>query len=472
MSNPSAASEKKWYQKLKMPHTYVILTTILIFVTILTHIIPAGEYQRIEDPTSGKQIVVPGSYEQIEVEAPGFFDIFLSLQEGYVDAADIMFLIIFAYGFVYVLTKNGTMDAALGVMVKKVGNKVQLLIPITMITLGLLSSLLGIFEEVYGLFPVLVGMFIALGYDALVGGAIIYLGIAVGFAAALTNPYSIGIAQDIVGLPMFSGLGLRIAIFIVFEVVTITYVMLYAKKVKRDPTKSVLYGVELEGIPTKTLDALTDVHLSGRQKICLLIFLVTVATLLYGTIVLKWYINEIAALFLMAMIASGIASGYSTTEICKTFIESTRSMVSTMLVVGFTRGILLMMKSGCITDTIVFYLVSVLENTSKYVSAYGMLILQNIIKLFITGSSSQATITMPIMSPTAELIGLSKQIAVLAYQFGNGFAEIFWPTSCALGCGLMGVPINKWYKFVAPLFGIFVILEIVFMTIAVSIGYC
>ena len=156
--------------KFKMPHNYVILISIMVLMLILTHIIPAGEYQRVEDPVSGRMVVVPGSYEQVDVDAPGFFDLFLALEQGYVEAADIMFLIIFAYGFVYVLTKNGTMDAALGTMVKKVGNRVQLLIPITMLILGLLASTMGIYEEVYGLFPVFVGIFMALGYDSLVGG--------------------------------------------------------------------------------------------------------------------------------------------------------------------------------------------------------------------------------------------------------------------------------------------------------------
>ena len=147
-------------------------------------------------------------------------------------------------------------------------------------------------------------------------------------------------------------------------------------------------------------------------------------------------------------------------------------MVSSMLVVGFTRGILILMQQGCISDTIVYGLVTLLEGASKYVSAYGMLVLQNLIKFFINGSTSQATITMPIMAPTAELVGLSRQIAVLAYQFGNGFADCFWPTSCALCCGLMGgVPLNKWYRFVTPLFLMMLALEFVFMTIAVWIGY-
>ena len=462
---------KKWFENVKMPHTYVILITILVIMTILTHIIPAGQYQRVEDPVSGTTVVVPDSFEFVDVDAPGFFDIFLSLQRGYVDAADIMFLIIFAYGFVFMLVKNGTMDAALGTLVRLVGKKIQLMIPITMIVLGLLSSTMGIFEEVYGLFPVFVGIAVALGYDMVVGGAIVYLGVTIGYASGTFNPYTIGIAQDVAGVPLYSGLGLRIAVLIAFELLAILYIMHYARKVKADPTKSVMYGVETDFVQRKSLEELTGSKMDTRQKISLVLFLGTLGGLLWGITQAGWGINEIAAMFLMMMIFVGIVSGYSATDICKTFIESTKSMVSSMLIVGFTRGILLVMKDGMISDTIVYYLVSLLSEASKFVSAYGMLFLQNIIKFFITGSSSQATITMPIMAPTAELIGLSKQIAVLAYQFGNGFAEMFWPTSCALRCGLMGVPINKWYKFITPLFGMVLVLEVVFMTIAVAIGY-
>ena len=191
------AEKKRWYERIKMPHTYVILITIMIAMTILTHIIPAGQYQRVEDPVSGKMVVVPDSFEFVDIKAPGFFDIFLSLQKGYVDAANIMFLIIFAYGFVSMLVKNGTMDAALGTLARVVGKRVQLMIPIVMITLGILSSTMGIFEEVYGLFPVFVGISIALGYDAVVGGAMVCLGVVIGYASGTFNPYTIAIAQDV-----------------------------------------------------------------------------------------------------------------------------------------------------------------------------------------------------------------------------------------------------------------------------------
>ena len=470
MANTEKKEKKKF--QFKMPHTYVILISIMVLMLVLTHIIPAGEYDRVEDPVSGKMVVVADSYHEIDVEAPGIFDLFLALQEGYVDAADIMFLIIFAYGFVYVLTKNGTMDAALGSMVRKIGSRVSLLIPITMLVLGVLGSTMGIYEEVYGLFPVFVGIFMALGYDAIVGGAIIFLGVSIGYAAGTTNPYNIAVAQDVAGVELYSGMEFRWVIFIAFEALAIFYVMRYAHRVKADPSRSLLKGIAVDSVEMKGINSLDEVKMTTRQKLCLLEFFGVIGFLTYSVLELGWYVNEIAALFLMAMVIAGIISGYSATEICKTFIESTKSMVSSMLIVGFTRGILILMKQGCITDTIVYGPVTVLDGASKYVAAYGMLFLQNIIKFFINGSTSQATITMPIMAPTAELVGLSKQIAVLAYQFGNGFADCFWPTSCALCCGLMGgVPLNKWYRFVTPLFLMMLALEFVFMTIAVWIGY-
>ena len=462
---------KERIKNFKMPHTYVILVTIMFIVLILTHIIPAGSYERVEDAVTGKMVVVPDSYAYVDSEAPGLFGLFQALEAGYVDAADIMFLIIFAYGFVYVLTKNGTMDAALGTLVRKIGNCVQLLIPITMLILGLMASTMGIYEEVYGLFPVFVGIFVALGYDAVVGGAVIFLGVSIGYAAGTTNPYTIAIAQDIAGVELYSGMGFRWLIFVVTEIIAIAYVMYYARKVKKNPTKSVVYGTELDAVKAKSLNELQTASMNIRQGLCLVLFFGVIIFLFYAILNLGWYVDEISAFFLMAMVVAGIISGYSATEICKTFIESTKSMVSSMLIVGFTRGILILMKEGMITDTIVYGLVSLLKNTGTYLSAYGMIIIENIVKLFINGSTSAATITMPILAPTAELVGMSRSIAVLAYQLGHSFADIFWPTSCALCCGLMGVPINKWYKFITLLFGILFIMEFVFMTAAVMIGY-
>ena len=458
---------KEKLMHIKMPHTYVILSIILLIVVAMTYLIPAGVYDRVLDEASGKMIVLPETFHYVEGVRPGFFDIFLAIQRGYVSASDILFLIVFAYSYVYLLTENGTINNSIRVLIDKMGSRTQFLIPVCMILFGLLGATLGIFEETYGLVPVFAGIMAAMGYDPLVGGAMVYIGVATGFAAALSNPFSVGIAQSIAEVPLNSGLGLRAAAFVVFQGTSVWYVMRYAKRVKADPAKSVLYGVERDY--EKISVSASEQEFTFRQKLCLLLFFATIGTLLYGTTKLGWYIDEIAAMFFMMMVISGFAAGYSPTKLCQTLIAGTRSVVPSILVIGFTRGILLIMQEAMISDTIVYGLAQLLNSTNKVFSALGMLFLQNVINFFITGSSSQATITMPIMAPVADIVGVSRQTAVLCYCFGDGFSDMFWPTACSLECGLMGISIDKWYKFIGPLFAIMVALQVFFVALSVWI---
>ena len=459
---------KKSFSGWKLPHTYVILTIILLIVVGLTYVIPGGQYDRVVDPASGKTIVLPDSFHFVEGNRPGFFDIFLSVSRGYVSAADILFLIVFAYGFVYVLKANGTLDAAVAALLKLMGSRTELLIPVGMVLFGLLGSTLGIFEETYGLVPVFASIMLALGYDSLVGGAVVYIGVATGFAAAMTNPFSVGIAQTIADVPINSGVAYRAVIFAVFETVSIWYVMRYARKVKQHPELSVLYGCD-EVVQPDEKQYDREIAFTFRRKLCTILFFVTIGVLLYGTTRLGWYIDEISSLFLAMMAVAGIVGGSSLNDLCLTFIESTRSVVSSILVIGFTRGILIIMQEALISDTIVYYLSSLLDIGNPVLSAVGMLFLQSIINIFINGSSSQATITMPIMAPVADIVGVSRHTAVLAYCFGDGFSDMFWPTNCSLECGLMGIPLERWYKFITPLFLIMTALQVFFIALSVYV---
>ena len=363
---------------------------------------------------------------------------------------------------------NGTLDAAVSALLKLMGKRTELLIPVGMLLFGLLGSTLGIFEETYGLVPLFASIMLALGYDHLVGGAVVYIGVATGFAAAMTNPFSVGIAQTIADVPLNSGVAYRAVIFAVFEMVSIWYVMRYARKVKQNPELSVLYGCdEVEQSDKKLYDKV--VIFTFRRKLCTILFFATIGILLYGTSMLGWYIDEISSLFLAIMVVAGVVGGSSLNEICLTFIESTKSVVSSILVIGFTRGILIVMKEALISDTIVYYLSSLLDIGNPVISAIGMLFLQSIINIFINGSSSQATITMPIMAPVADIVGVSRQTAVLAYCFGDGFSDMFWPTNCSLECGLMGIPLERWYKFITPLFLIMTILQVFFIALSVYV---
>lgn len=456
--------------KFKMPHTYVIIFSIVVLSAILANVIPAGEFARVIDET-GREVVVPGSFTYLESVGCSFFDVFVSIQQGFISGGQIIFFIIFAYAFVYMLIKNGTFDSLIGLMIRKVGNNIHLIIPLCMLTFGVLGSTMGMSEETYGLLPVFISIACALGYDAIVGGSIVYVAVSVGFASATLNPFTIGIAQQVAGIPLYSGLAYRILIFVIYMTVSIIYVWRYANKVKKDPTKSILYGTDIDLVKVDSQEELVKREFTGVQKISCLLFIFTIGMLVYGTIQLGWYIDQIAGLFIVMMIVVGLISGFSPSLISEYFIEAAKDMMYGALIVGLSRAIPTILENAHIIDTIVYWLSQMLMHFQGIFSAIGMLFVQNIINFFIPSGGGQALVTMPILAPVAEMVGLSRQIAVLAYQLGDGFSNIFWPTSVFMMCGIMRMPIVKWYRYITPLFLIFFVLEIVLLSIAVLIGY-
>lgn len=454
-----------------MPHTYVIIFGIVVLVAILGNIIPAGQFQTMIDPESGRNVVIPGSFEFISSPGIGFFDMFVAIQVGFIEAADIIFFIIFAYSFVHILLKNGAFNAIIGTLIRKLGDRVELFIPIGMLLFGVLGSTIGLFEEVYGLLPVFMALGIAIGFDGIVGASVVYIGVATGFAAATINPFTIGVAQQVAGLPISSGWEFRIVCFIVFMAIAISYVWWYARRIKKDPTKSILYGYKVEDETLADKEELVKLKLTGRQKLSVLVFVITLVLLIFGTQEFGWYINEIAALFLIAMIITGLISGYTPSEIADDFITSAKEMMFGALICGLSRAVIVVMQDAMIIDTVVYYLSNLLSHTQGMVSGIVMLFVQNVINLFIPSGSGQATVTMPIMASVADIVGVSRQTAVLAFQFGDGFSNMFWPTSVFMVCGMMRMPVDKWYKFVTPLFGLMLIAQMILLCIAVMIGY-
>lgn len=460
----------KKLKNLKMPHSYVIIFAIVVLSFIMANTIPAGEYTRAVND-AGYTVVVADSFQFVDKIGCSIFDMFVAIQEGFIDGGQIIFFIIFAYAFVYMLLKNGTFDAVIGALLRTVGDRIQLIIPVFIVVFGLLGSTMGMAEETYGLVPVFMAMGVALGYDAIVGASLVYVAVSVGFASATINPFTIGVAQSVAGLPPVSGLGYRILCFAVFETVTLLYVWRYAKKVKADPTKSVLYGTKIDLLKVGSREELMAKPMTMIHKISAALFVGTIVLLVYGTIGLGWYINEIAALFIIMFLVTGAISKFSPDQIATFFIEAAKDMMYGALIIGLSRAIPTIMNNAKIIDTIVYSLVQVLQNFQGAISALGMLFVQNIINFFIPSGGGQALVTMPILAPVAELVGLSRQIAVLAYQFGDGFSNIFWPTSVFMMCGIMRVPVDKWYKYITPLFGLFVICEIFLLLGAVMIGY-
>ncbi len=445
-------------------HPYTVILAMVIIAFLLAVVLPAGEFDRIEN-ADGDMVVVANSYHAIEKDIPNIFDAMVNIQLGFVDTASITFFILFAYAFVYMLTVNGTMNTALGGVARGLGNKTFLFIPISVFMFGLLGSTAGLYEEVYGLIPVFIGAALALGYDRVVGGAIVFVGVATGFAAALTNPFTIGIAQTVAGVPLYSGMAFRIAIFVIFEIIVIGYIMYYARKVKRDPKKSVLYGIEQKASKFE----LTNEKMNATHKISLGILVLAFGLTLYSTLNWGWYIDELAGLFLSAFFITGFVSKYSLGHIMDIFIEACKEIMFGLMTIGFIRGTVITLESAAVLDTITYYLSFFLVGSSKYVTGLGMLFSQNVINLFITGGPSQALATMPIMGPITDLAGLDRQIAIIAFQFGDGFSNMFWPTGVAIECGIMGIPMARWYKFMLPLFGLMVVAQVIMMGVALAV---
>ena len=465
--------EKKKKRSYQMPHAYVIILIIVVFCTALTWILPAGNFERVLDVELDREVVVPGSYTSIESSPVGAWGFFLALYDGMVDAADIIFFIIFASGYVFLLMKTGAINALVGFLLRKLGSKDYLIIPIFMILFGVAGSTFGLYEETYGLIPAFIVIALTLGYDRLLGGAIVVVGVATGFASATLNPFTIGVASSIAGIPLVSPklTIFRIVAFILFMTLSISYVMRYAKKIRKDPTQSYLYSEPERALDdVLSRDEVMGLEFTTQHKISLFGFALLIAVIAYTTTVLGFYIGELSALFIIWMMVTGILNKMSSKEIADAFIESSSAAIFGSLLVGIARSISIIMTQGNVIDTAVLYLSSAVQNLLPSLSGVGMLVVQNLVNFFIPSGSGQAVVMMPIMAPLSDLVGLSREIAVTAFQFGDGFSNLFWPTAVATECGIMGIGMDKWYKFMAPLFGLIFILQAILIVAGVMIG--
>lgn len=460
-------SSKK--RKIGAPHVYTIIMMLVIIAYALAWILPSGQFDRIYDEATESELVVAGSYHAVEKDYPDIFDLFTAIQRGYVEIADITFFIFFAYGFMYLLTKNGTLNALIGLLLRKLGNRISLLIPVSMLAFGLLGSVAGLYEEIYGLVPVFIGIALAIGYDEIVGGAIVITGVGIGFSAAIINPFSLGIAQEIAGVSLYTGTVFRIVTFLLFMIVGVFYVMRYARKVRKDPSKSIMHGEPNRRTAAMSKEELADTKFTGVHLASSIIFVITIALVLYSTLNWGWYINELGGLFLLALIITGFVSKMKFGAIMDVWIESIKEIAFGLMTIGFVRGAIVLLEDSMVMDTVINFFAELLSNSGLYFTAIGMFVVQYLADFFITGGPAQAVATMPIMAPLSDLVGMNREIAVQAYVFASGFADMIWPTAVAIDCAIMAVPLQKWYRFILPLVGVFLVMQVALMIVCVNI---
>ncbi len=494
MESPEMSPPEIAKTRFKAPDTTLIIFSIIVLAAVLTWIVPPGAYQKAEMEVEGagtREVVVPGTFETIERAETGMWPrvrhsvgmIFQAPILGFIDedAAPIIAFVLFIGGAFAVLEKTGAITAALRRLVRASQRSKaieMMLIPFFMALFSLGGAVFGMAEETIPFILIFVPLALALGYDSLTGAAIPFLGSAAGFAAAFFNPFTVGVAQGIAEVPLFSGAGFRMVLWVIITSVVIVFVMWHALRVQRDPAKSPTAELDRrkreEGMH---LDGAND-EFTGRQKAVLAVFFVGLVVLVWGVLPaekggMSWYIIEIAALFIAMGVAMGWIGGLGANQTSKSFMDGAKDLVSTAVIIGIARGILVVLQDGQVIDTILHGMASTLEGLGSAGAAMAMFGTQTAINFFVPSGSGQAALTMPLMAPLSDLVGVTRQTAVLAFQMGDGFTNMIIPTSAVLMgvLSLADIPWTKWARWIIPLQAFLFLLGLVVLFIAVQIGF-
>ena len=463
---PEEKQKKKW----KTPHTFVILVAIIIIAAIATYLIPAGEFTRFKDAATGKTLVEAGSYHRIASNPLNPLLIPSAIYTGIVKSASTITFMLIIGGAFEVITSTGALTALCKKLSKTFSKHKYAVIPVFLTLFSIFGFTMGMSSEVMIFVPIGITLALFLGLDKVTGTAMIALGAAVGFTAGILNPFNVGVAQDIAELPLFSGMAYRIVILVILLVATSAYIIIYAKKVAANPEKSVIYGIQED--TEYTFEDVSD-SISKSQIAVLVIMAAGFGILIYGLSKKGWYFEEMSGLFIFMGIACGLVSGYGPSRIAKEFGNGAKGIVVGCLIIGIARTVEVILSDAKILDTIVYGIVNIVNVMPGSIKAVGMLICQSLINCVIVSGTGQAAVTMPLMVPVSDLVGISRQTAVLAFQLGDGFSNSVLPMSSSL-MGYLAVskiPYSKWLKFMMPLFLIWTALGCLFMLGALIIGY-
>jgi uncharacterized ion transporter superfamily protein YfcC len=446
-------STKKF--KFKVPNTYLLLFSILILIAVLTWVIPGGEYERTT--VNGREVVVQNSFKYVDSNPQGFFALFIAPLKGFVEAAMIIGFILLVGGAFNVLAKTDAINSLITKLAKAHRNSNtlrKLFVPVLIFMFSIGGATFGMNEEIIPFVLIIVPICLALGYDSIVGVAIPLIGAHVGFASAFLNPFNVGIAQGISDVPIFSGIGYRVICWLISTFVAIIFILYYLKRLAKNPEISPTFNEDNDRRNTEHFDSVynNSNHFSLRHKIVLVAFVLSLVMLVVGVIQFNWFIEEISAMFFIMGIAVGIIGGLKSDDIIKGFIDGAKDLVGTAIIVALARATLVISRDGHIIDTVLYGLSPYIESSSPIFASQKMFVVQAIINFFVHSGSGQAALTMPIMAPLADLAGVTRQTAILAFQFGE-YTNIIIPTSAVTmgALSMARVPWERWAKWVLPL---------------------
>lgn len=464
--------ETKKKKKIEMPDVFVILFSFLVIAFISTYIIPAGTYERVE--VGGITQVDPDSFQYVDSEPLTIMDLFLSIVEGLSSSANMIFLILIVGGTLALIESSGALNAGISSLIRLTKGNYLLLI-VSFSTIFALLSTLGVGANIVIAF-VPIGILIArsLKLDPVVAVSIVFLGSYAGWAGGVFDPIVTVFAQTIAELPVFSGLMFRVIIFLIFVAVTILYICMYAKKIRKDPSKSLMgadYLAQMSEYNGK--DEVTTMEFTAKQKIIIVLFLAFLGFYLYGAFQFNWGVNELAAIFIMLGISVAIVSRISPNQFVAVFMKGCRQIVYGALVVGVARAVIIILENGKIIDTIVSSTTSTLELFSPYVSLQLLYVFNLLFNSIITSGTGQAAIVMPIMVPIVDMLDFTRQVGFITFKLGDAITNIVTPLSGTLmAClAIAKVSYGKWLKFIFPLFIIWTLAGAILLFIAAAVQY-
>lgn len=456
---------KKAKKGFRLPHTLVLIFVLVILMYALTWVIPSGEFNRIEKTVEGKvrTVTEPGTFHYIAKERVNPESLLIAPIEGFKEGVLIIAFLFVIGGAFAVIQKTGTIDMAIKKMALAFSNhpKYQkFIIPVLMVVFSLAGSIFGMSEETIPFILVFIPLALSLGYDSIVGVSIPFLGAAAGFAAAFFNPFTVGIAQGLAELPLYSGLLYRFFVWIISTAVVISMVMIYAKKVKATPKLSPVYDIDQERLHQSSQDHIDISKWNWRNRAVLEVFAGGIIILIAGILFQNWYIKSIAAVFLGMGIFSGLVSRMPTSDMARHFVQGAKDMMNVAFIISCARAILIISEEGKILDTLLFYASQFIAFFPKIIAAQMMFMTQSVINFFIHSGTAQAALTMPIMAPLSDLVGITRQTSVLAFQLCEFVIPILPTSAVTMGVlGIAKIPWEKWAKWFLPMMLVLIILS-------------
>lgn len=474
-----AAESSKGIKQFKVPHVYAIIFALMVIFAVLTWIVPSGSYQRQE--VNGREVTVAGTYEQSEKTyideetgdevdlRQGVFDVLQAPTRGIQEAIEVVAFILIVGGSFQVITKTGAITSGMGRVVRRFKNKDILIIPIAMVLFALGGTSFGMAEETLPFFAIFMPIMMAMGFDSMTAFMVVFVGARTGYIASTINPFNVLIAQGILGIQGNPQLWLRMIAWVVLTAVAITWVVLYARRVKKNPESSITFEDDIaKKVEFAADESALDAEFTGRQKGVLAVFIAGMCLIIWGLVTQGWYMNEISAVFLAMGLLAGVIAGFSQDVIAQEFVAGIADFAFSAIVVGLARGILVIASDGMIIDTILNALATGLGGIPAVLFTTLLYAVENLLAILVPSSSGLAALTALIFGPLTELMGLNPEAAVWALSMGSATMSLICPTSAILvaGLGVCKIKLGQWWKTVWKFFLVVSLINIVFVAIS------